>query len=74
MNVARNHLEYLEGATAAARKAPMAQLTGLAAKAILEMQLQRLTNLERQKIEDELKALRTDDFEYKQLKINVLCQ
>src|SRR5262245_25484795 len=34
------------------------QFTEIQAKAILEMQLQRLTSLERQKIEDELKELR----------------
>jgi DNA gyrase subunit A len=34
------------------------EFTEIQAKAILEMQLQRLTNLERQKIEDELKELR----------------
>ena len=34
------------------------EFTEIQAKAILEMQLQRLTSLERQKIEDELKELR----------------
>ena len=34
------------------------QFTEIQAKAILEMQLQRLTGLERQKIEDELVELR----------------
>ena len=37
------------------------------AKAILEMQLQRLTNLERQKIEDELKELREKIADYKEI-------
>ena len=43
-----------------AREGLIAQLefTEIQAKAILEMQLQRLTSLERQKIEDELKELR----------------
>ncbi len=37
------------------------------AKAILEMQLQRLTNLERQKIEDELTELREKIADYKEI-------
>ena len=37
------------------------------AKAILEMQLQRLTNLERQKMEDELKELREKIADYKEI-------
>ena len=37
------------------------------AKAILEMQLQRLTNLERQKIEDELKELREKIADYNEI-------
>ena len=37
------------------------------AKAILEMQLQRLTNLERQKIEDELKGLREKIADYHEI-------
>jgi DNA gyrase subunit A len=47
-------------ATAEAREALIAQFqfTEIQAKAILEMQLQRLTSLERLKIEDELKELR----------------
>jgi DNA gyrase subunit A len=47
-------------AAAEAREALIAQFqfTEIQAKAILEMQLQRLTSLERQKIEDELKELR----------------
>jgi DNA gyrase subunit A len=46
--------------TADAREGLIAQyqFTEIQAKAILEMQLQRLTSLERQKIEDELKELR----------------
>ena len=46
--------------TAEAREGLIAQFefTEIQAKAILEMQLQRLTSLERQKIEDELKELR----------------
>jgi len=46
--------------TADAREGLIAQyqFSEIQAKAILEMQLQRLTNLERQKIEDELKDLR----------------
>ncbi len=40
------------------------------AKAILEMQLQRLTNLERQKIEDELKDLREKIADYKEILAN----
>src|SRR5207244_13286498 len=45
--------------TAEAREGLIAQyeFTDIQAKAILEMQLQRLTSLERQKIEDELKEL-----------------
>ena len=37
------------------------------AKAILEMQLQRLTNLERQKIDDELKGLREKIADYQEI-------
>src|SRR5204863_3318158 len=46
--------------TAEAREGLITQFefTEIQAKAILEMQLQRLTSLERQKIEDELKELR----------------
>jgi DNA gyrase subunit A len=46
--------------TAEAREGLVAQFefTEIQAKAILEMQLQRLTSLERQKIDDELKELR----------------
>ena len=40
------------------------------AKAILEMQLQRLTNLERQKIEDELKDLHERIADYKEILSN----
>ena len=40
------------------------------AKAILEMQLQRLTNLERQKIEDEMKGLREKIADYKDILAN----
>ena len=40
------------------------------AKAILEMQLQRLTNLERQKIEDELKELREKIADYNEILAN----
>jgi DNA gyrase subunit A len=40
------------------------------AKAILEMQLQRLTNLERQKIEDELTELREKIADYKEILAN----
>jgi len=40
------------------------------AKAILEMQLQRLTNLERQKIEDELNDLREKIADYKEILAN----
>ncbi len=41
--------------------------TEIQAKAILEMQLQRLTSLERQKIEDELRELRTKIAELKDI-------
>jgi DNA gyrase subunit A len=40
------------------------------AKAILEMQLQRLTNLERRKIEDELKDLREKIADYREILAN----
>ncbi len=40
------------------------------AKAILEMQLQRLTNLERQKIEDEMAGLREKIADYKEILAN----
>jgi len=43
------------------------EFTELQAKAILEMQLQRLTSLERQKIEDELAELRTRIAELKEI-------
>src|SRR5206468_9466162 len=43
------------------------EFTEIQAKAILEMQLQRLTSLERQKIEDELKALRETITELKEI-------
>src|SRR5437667_2978873 len=52
-----------------AREGLIAQLefTEIQAKAILEMQLQRLTSLERQKIEDELKELREKIAELKEI-------
>src|SRR5256886_6401968 len=43
------------------------EFTDIQAKAILEMQLQRLTSLERQKIEDELKELREKIAELKEI-------
>lgn len=43
------------------------EFTEIQAKAILEMQLQRLTSLERQKIEDELKELRGKIAELKEI-------
>ncbi len=43
------------------------EFTEIQAKAILEMQLQRLTSLERQKIEDELKELREKIEELKEI-------
>jgi len=55
--------------TAEAREGLIAQFefTEIQAKAILEMQLQRLTSLERQKIEDELKELREKISELKEI-------
>src|SRR5215467_12184999 len=55
--------------TGEAREALIAQFTftEIQAKAILEMQLQRLTGLERQKIEDELKELRERIAELKEI-------
>jgi DNA gyrase subunit A len=55
--------------TAEAREGLIAQFefTEIQAKAILEMQLQRLTSLERQKIDDELKELRTKIAELKEI-------
>src|SRR4030095_10296037 len=54
---------------AEAREGLIAQFefTEIQAKAILEMQLQRLTSLERQKIEDELKGLREKIAELKEI-------
>src|SRR5213593_31472 len=54
--------------TAEAREGLLAQFefTEIQAKAILEMQLQRLTSLERQKIEDEIKELREKIAELKE--------
>src|SRR5215510_5954012 len=46
------------------------EFTEIQAKAILEMQLQRLTNLERQKVEDELKELREKIAELKEILAN----
>jgi len=46
------------------------EFTEIQAKAILEMQLQRLTSLERQKIEDELKELREKIAELKEILSN----
>ncbi len=43
------------------------EFSGRQAKAILEMQLQRLTNLERQKIEDELKELSEKIADYNEI-------
>src|SRR5919204_345778 len=56
-------------ATADAREGLIRQFefTEIQAKAILEMQLQRLTSLERQKIEDELKELREKIAELKEI-------
>jgi len=58
--------------TAEAREGLTAQFefTEIQAKAILEMQLQRLTSLERQKIEDELKELREKIAELKEILAN----
>ena len=58
--------------TAEAREGLMAQFTftEIQAKAILEMQLQRLTSLERQKIEDELKELQEKIAELKEILAN----
>src|SRR5438034_1065225 len=55
--------------TAEAREGLLAkfEFTEIQAKAILEMQLQRLTSLERQKIEDELKELREKIAELKEI-------
>ena len=55
--------------TAEAREGLLAQFefTEIQAKAILEMQLQRLTSLERQKIEDEIKELREKIAELKEI-------
>src|SRR5215831_7175493 len=55
--------------TVEAREGLIAQFefTEIQAKAILEMQLQRLTSLERQKIEDELAELRTRIAELKEI-------
>jgi DNA gyrase subunit A len=58
--------------TAEAREGLIAQFTftEIQAKAILEMQLQRLTSLERQKIEDELKELQEKIAELKEILAN----
>jgi DNA gyrase subunit A len=58
--------------TAEAREGLIAQFTftEIQAKAILEMQLQRLTSLERQKIEDELKELQEKITELKEILAN----
>ena len=55
--------------TAEAREGLLAkfEFTEIQAKAILEMQLQRLTTLERQKIEDELKEVREKIAELKEI-------
>jgi DNA gyrase subunit A len=53
IRAAKTHVEAREGLIATF------EFTEIQAKAILEMQLQRLTSLERQKIEDELAELRT---------------
>ena len=55
--------------TAEAREGLLAkfEFTDIQAKAILEMQLQRLTTLERQKIEDELKEIREKIAELKEI-------
>src|SRR3989449_27174 len=55
--------------TAEAREGLLAkfEFTEIQAKAILEMQLQRLTTLERQKIEDELKEIREKIAELKEI-------
>src|SRR3989449_112526 len=55
--------------SADAREGLIAQFefTEIQAKAILEMQLQRLTGLERQKIEDELNELRVKNAELKEI-------
>src|SRR5437667_8325255 len=55
--------------TAEAREGLLAQFefTEIQAKAILEMQLQRLTSLERQKIEDELEEIRQKIAELKEI-------
>jgi DNA gyrase subunit A len=58
--------------TAEAREGLIAQFefTEIQAKAILEMQLQRLTSLERQKIEDELKELQEKIADLKEILAN----
>jgi DNA gyrase subunit A len=58
--------------TAEAREGLIAQFefSEIQAKAILEMQLQRLTSLERQKIEDELKELQEKIAELKEILAN----
>jgi len=64
-------IKLIRGAKTAveAREGLIAQFefTEIQAKAILEMQLQRLTSLERQKIEDELKELREKIAELKEI-------
>lgn len=55
------------GAEARAALIQEFEFSEVQAKAILEMQLQRLTGLERQKIEDELAELRTKIAEYQEI-------
>jgi DNA gyrase subunit A len=72
---ALDHIDAIIKLIRASKTAPEArdgliaqfQFTEIQAKAILEMQLQRLTSLERQKIEDELKELRERIAELKEI-------
>ena len=72
---ALNHIDTIIKLIRAAKTPPEAKAGLMAsfefserqAKAILEMQLQRLTNLESQKIEDELKELREKIADYKEI-------
>jgi DNA gyrase subunit A len=61
IRASKTHAEAREGLIASF------QFSEIQAKAILEMQLQRLTSLERQKIEDELKELRERITELKEI-------
>src|SRR5438093_10979545 len=75
LNKALDHIDEIiklirgSKTTAEAREGLLAkfEFTDIQAKAILEMQLQRLTTLERQKIEDELKEIREKIAELKEI-------